>query len=242
MIDSAAPDIAIEFQLSSDFKEILPGASPSEARAAVVDRYGPEVVATLPPALLDEAVSQFEAISELLRQAGIFHASVCLGRVGERVTLSSLTFGRMEADCTDPAVAVAGILRIKGRGQGSDRRDIKRFDLPCGPAAVVIETAVGLLLPAGELGTAKDLPLPVATLQAYIPVPKEADRSRRSMVVVTFSTPSIQHWEAYCPVLVDLLRSLRFPTGAQGAIASVDTKAEPLVAVSTRSRISDALG
>lgn len=242
MTDSDASDIAIEFQLLPDFKEILPGVSSSEARAAVVDRYGPEVVATLPAALLDEAASQYEALSALLQRTGIFHASVCLGRIGEELTLSSLTFGRMEVDCADPGIAIAGILRIKGRGQGADRREARRYDLPCGPAAVVIETAVGVVLPAAELGTAEDLPLPVATLQAYIPVPNEVDRSRRSMVVVTFSTPSIQHWEAYCTVLVDLLRSLRFPAAAQVVVASVETGGGPLMAAPTRSRISDALG
>ena len=237
----ARADIEVDFRLPADFREILTGASVEEARAAVVARYGPEVLATIPPALLHSAVAEYRAASRQLEQEGVFYAAGCLGLLDGELTLSSLTMARVEADCADPETAVEGVLLVRGRGQGSERRSARRYDLPAGPAAVVIESSVGLLLPAVDLGTDSDLPLQVATVQAYVPVPRAVDPARRTMVVVTFSTPSVRHWDAYCPVVVDLLRSLRFPAAERAGETAVPAPA-PKLSPPGSSAISRALG
>lgn len=257
---TAAPaEFEVDFPLPDDFREILSGASPEEARAAVAQRFGPEVLATLPAAALESAVGEYLAASAGLEQADVFYAAGFLGLIGAEVTLSSLTVSRIVVDCRDPEAAVDGIVRIRGRGQGSQHRLAQRYELPCGPAALVFESAVGLVLPAEALAatelrtadlaaagidTTADLPLPVATLQAFIPVPPAADPARRTMAVVTFCTPSTQHWETYCPVLVDLLRGFRFPAaeapGATGFAAPAPAAAPERTA--GRSSIRDALG
>ncbi len=244
MSTSTRADVEVDFRLPSDFQEILAGASAEEARAAVTARYGPEAAAGLPPALLDAAVAEYLTASELLEQEGVFYAAGCLGLLDGELSLSSLTLARIEADCADPETAVEGVLRIRRRGQGSDQRTADRYDLPAGPAAVVIESSVGLLLPAADLGTDADLPLQVATLQAYLPVPRAADPSGRTMIVLTFSTPSVRHWDDYCPVVVDLLRSLRFPAAdpRPATRAAVPPPSAPAEGAPTRSTIRDALG
>ncbi|MEZ0090594.1 hypothetical protein [Streptacidiphilus sp. EB129] len=213
------PDVEVEFQLPPDFREILAGASPEQARAAVVERFGPDAVAALPALVLEAAVAEYLTASHWLEEAGVFHASACLGLIDGAPTLSSLTLARVNADAGspvfgDPETTVAGIIETMGRGPGGATRDARRYDLPCGPAAVVVESAVGLVLPAADVGTESDLPVPVATLQAYVPFPAEVAPDQDALLVVTFSTPSIQHWEVYCPMVADLLRSLRFPAAA----------------------------
>ncbi|MFC1420206.1 hypothetical protein [Streptacidiphilus cavernicola] len=251
MSSPAPAAFEVDFRLPSDFREILTGASAEEAAAAVAARLGPDALATVPAARLDAAVAEYLAASELLEQEGVFYAAGCLGLLDGELTLSSLTLARIEADCADPGTAVEGVVRIRRRGQGSDRRTADRYDLPAGPAAVVIESSTGLLLPAADLGAPADLPLPVATLQAYLPVPRAVDPAGRTMLVVTFSTPSVRHWDAYCPVLADLLRSLRFPAVEAEAAAAVTPPAPtapgptvpaPAVPAPARSAIRSALG
>ncbi|MHA6762969.1 hypothetical protein [Streptacidiphilus sp. PAMC 29251] len=234
----------VDFRLPPDFREIIAGASPEEARDAVTARYGPEVMATIPAVLLDAAVAVYEEASARLGREGVFYAAGCLGLIDGDLTLSSLTVARTQVDCPSPGTAVDGVVRIMGRGQGSDLRQAKRYELPAGPAAVVVESSVGLLLPAADLGTDEDLPLQVATLQAYIPVPRAADPTAGTMVVVTFSTPSVRHWEVYCPVVVDLLRSLRFPAAEAASVPPppAPQSASPAPEAPVRSTIRNALG
>jgi hypothetical protein len=105
-----------------------------------------------------------------------------------------------------------------------------------------MEAAPGLVIP-GELSeSGEDEPVAVATLQAWIPVPPTADPTRRSLLVFTFSTPNIQDWQVYCPVVVRMLHSLRFDPSEGGAGRPADPSEAPSEAVGDSSRISGAFG
>ncbi|MFF4649895.1 hypothetical protein [Streptomyces sp. NPDC001380] len=210
------PDYQVVFDLPPDFHDLAIGADPDEVRTALVHRIGAERVEDIPAFVLKGLLTDYEQSSRLMRELGIFHASTALGRVRDHPSASSLFLAHTEADCTDPEVAVEGVLRIRGRGPGSENRKVQRYDLPCGPAAITVEAAPGMVIPAELTESGEDEPVTVATLQAWIPVPAAADPARRSLLVVTFTTPSVQDWEVYCPVVVDLLRSLRFVTDGHG--------------------------
>ncbi|WP_042412675.1 hypothetical protein [Streptacidiphilus anmyonensis] len=233
MTETTPAAVDVEFELPTEFHPLTLGSSPEEARAELVARIGRRV-SDVPAAALDRLAQEYAAASQWLDQAGVCYAATCLGLLDGELTLATLTLARAELDCRDPEV-VDRIVEVLGAGD-PEKRQAKRYDLPCGPAAVAVGAAVETVLPAAEAGTDEDFPVPIASLEAWVPVPAAADPTRRSAIVLRFSTPSLRHWEAYCPVLVEALRTLRFPAAGGGAPA-----ADPEPAQAT-SRIAAALG
>ncbi|WP_457032474.1 hypothetical protein [Kitasatospora sp. P5_F3] len=199
----------IQFELPPDFREIPVGADDFELADDLRGRIGEDRVEDTDPVLLKQLLATYRQTSRQLAATGAYYAASCFGLIDDsRPSAASLLIAHQEVDCSDPEVAVAGIIEIRRRG--SDRRQLQRYELPCGPAAVEIELDAPLLIPAAVSPSGADEPIPVATLQAWIPVPREADPTGRSLTVVTFSTPSVQDWETYCPVVVELLRTVTF--------------------------------
>ncbi|GAA1150655.1 hypothetical protein F4556_004551 [Kitasatospora gansuensis] len=208
-----SPEYRIRFELPPDFREIPVGADLAELTDDLRGRIGEDRVEDTDPVLLKQLLIGYRRTSWQLAETGAYYAASCFGLIDEgRPSAASLLISHQEVDCSDPETAVAGIIEIRRRG--SDRRQLQRYELPCGPAAVEIELDEPLMVPAAVSPTGADVPIPVATLQAWIPVPAEADPTRRSLTVVTFSTPSVQDWETYCPVVVELLRTVSFDAAA----------------------------
>ncbi|WP_157531821.1 MULTISPECIES: hypothetical protein [unclassified Kitasatospora] len=204
-----SPEYRISFELPPDFREIPVGADMVELTDDLRGRIGEDRVEDTDPVVLKQLLASYARTSWQLAETGAYYAANCFGLIDEgRPSAASLLISHQEVDCADPEIAVAGIIEIRRRG--SDRRQLQRYELPCGPAAVEIELDTPLLIPAAVSVTGADEPIPVATLQAWIPVPREADPKARSLTVVTFSTPSVQDWETYCPVVVELLRTVTF--------------------------------
>jgi hypothetical protein len=223
---TSSADFQIEFQLPSDFREIHPTTSREEAESAVQERLGGT---TLSGDASDEAARQYLAASQVLARTGVLYAATYLGLLDGRPSLSAVVLATMEADCRDPDVVVEGIVQVRGGTRDAVRREAKRFDLPCGPAALVISGTDGVVISGEALGAAhKDLPVPFATLQAYVPVPRNADPGQRTLTVITFSTPSLQDWATYCPVMVEMLRSLTFTSPAESDKTGARSFAEPV--------------
>jgi hypothetical protein len=236
MTDTApAAAMDVELELPTDFRPMTIGIGLDEARAQLMAQLG-ERAGAVPPAAVDGIAKQYAAASQWLDRAGVFYAATCLGLLDGELTLATLTLTRVELDCRDVEVAVDGSVEILGTGD-PEGRQAKRFELPCGPAAVAVGAAVEMVLPAAQAGTEEDFPVQVASLEAWVPVPAAADPTRKSAIVLRFGTPSVRHWEAYCPVLVDALQTLRFPAAGGGAPAAE----EPAPAPAT-SRIAAALG
>jgi hypothetical protein len=206
-------DYRISFELPPDFRELPVGADAFELADDLRERIGEDRVEDTDPVLLKQLLATYRQTSSQLAETGAYYAANCFGLIDEgRPSAASLLISHQEVDCSDPETAVAGIIEIRRRG--SDRRHLQRYELPCGPAAVEIELDEPLMIPAAVSSTGADVPVPVATLQAWIPVPREADPAGRSLTVVTFSTPSVRDWETYCPVVVELLRTVSFEPAA----------------------------
>lgn len=108
----------------------------------------------------------------------------------------------------DPGVAAVGIHEILLH-QGK-RTAVSLLDLPCGQAAIEIEQSPALCIPGTLTDSGKDTPVDFAKLQAFIPVSQQLVPGAQEMLVLTFSTPSTDHWPEYSDVLAGILRSLRF--------------------------------
>jgi hypothetical protein len=211
MTDTASTvDIAVELELPPDFHPMTLGVTAEEARAQLLSQLGEQTIADVPETAIDALAREYAAASQWLERNGVFYAGTCLGLLDGELTLATLTLARTRLDCRDPELAVEGIVEVLGSAD-PEGRQARRYELPCGPAAVVVGAAVEMVLPAAEAGTDEDFPVPTASLEAWVPVPAAADPSRQSAVVLRFSTPSLRHWEAYCPVLVEALQTLRFP-------------------------------
>jgi hypothetical protein len=228
-------DIDVQFELPSDFHPMSIGVDPDEAGVRLLAELGAQA-GRVSAGALEEIAREYAAASQWLDRAGVFYAATCLGLLDGDLTLATLTLTRAELDCQDVEVAVDGIVEVLGAGD-PEGRQAKRYDLPCGPAAVAVGAAVEMVLPAAQAGTEQDFPVQVASLEAWVPVPAAADPTRKSAIVLRFSTPSVRHWETYCPVLVDALRTLRFPAAGGGAPAAAEPAPAPAA-----SRIAAALG
>lgn len=236
LTDAIAMPIDVELELPPDFHQMAIGLTPAAARAQLLARLG-ERAAEVPGAAVDGLADEYAAASAWLERAGVLYAATCLGLLDGELTLATLTLARAELDCRDPELAVDGVVEVLGSAD-PDGRQARRYELPCGPAAVAVGVAVEMVLPAAEAGTEQDFPVPVASLEAWVPVPATVDPTRRSAVVLRFGTPSVRHWEAYCPVLVEALRTLRFPA----AEAEANAETQPAPAPTGVSRIARALG
>ncbi|MEY9843777.1 hypothetical protein ABH940_000841 [Streptacidiphilus sp. BW17] len=211
-------EIAVELELPPDFRPLTIGTSLDEARAAVTGEIG-ERANEVSAAAVDALAEDYAAASQWAVKAGVFYAATCLGLLDGELTFATFTMARAELDCKDLDATVDGIVKILGAA-GPEGRAAKRYELPCGPAAVAVGAAVQMVVPADEARNDEDIPVQVASLEAWIPVPATVDPMQQSAVVLRFNTPSMQHWEAYCPVLVQALQTVRFPDDEGGGSAA----------------------
>jgi hypothetical protein len=83
-------------------------------------------------------------------------------------------------------------------------------EAPCGPAALTFRKYVGLQIPHKFTERGEDIPLEVAELQAFVPVSPTAGEWGDELLTITCVTPSLHHWDEYCGVMANLLRSVEF--------------------------------
>ncbi|KUL36421.1 hypothetical protein ADL22_24305 [Streptomyces sp. NRRL F-4489] len=207
--------VQIAFEISSAFRETTPGLDLERARAEVAARAQAQGVNPT-GAQLDAVAVEYQKLSQLLAEAGIRYSGTCFGQFEDDgdLSLGNVTIGLQPLDYQDPDLAVAGITRILAAEHGQTA-EVSTLDLPCGQAALVLRQSPELRLPAEFTAAGQDIPIEVAQLQAFIPVPQSAVPGAQTLVTVTFSTPSTDHWADYCAMVVPFLRSLRFaPEGA----------------------------
>ncbi|MDT0343226.1 hypothetical protein [Streptomyces litchfieldiae] len=151
---------------------------------------------------------EIRGLSEILMQTGALYAGAAVQVIGNEPSLATLTVtvqGFRYGD--DARIAAEGAMHSLIAARGREWTGQVR-DLPCGPAAIVTGTRAHRV-PADETTQ-----LPVAELQAFVPVPEHQTLPQQCMLTVTFTTPSIRHWQAYMPSVVRLLRSITFTTTA----------------------------
>ncbi|SHL26765.1 hypothetical protein SAMN05216268_103414 [Streptomyces yunnanensis] len=98
-----------------------------------------------------------------------------------------------------------------------------------------------LQLPAQASPLNEELELPVAEMQAYLPVPQGSESQQQCLVCIDFTTPWEEHWGEYCNDLVNLTRSITFDeppsipldTNTQTERATTDASAPPASSAGT---------
>ncbi|MFJ8538572.1 hypothetical protein [Streptomyces sp. NPDC093591] len=202
-------------QVPPFFRPITPGLSAEEARAETLARIG-EQLADLDAGYVDQLVVDYQKASEALAAAGVFYAATCLGRINNEPSAGTLIIGLQPLSYADSDAAAVGIHEIM-LGKRGRRALVSTRDLPCGKAVIVIDQSPSLRIPAELTVHGEDIPIDVAQLQAFIPVSQQAVPGAQEMLVLTFSTPSTDHWAEYSEVVVDALRSLRFTPDEESA-------------------------
>ncbi|MGW8551591.1 hypothetical protein [Streptomyces tubercidicus] len=204
----------ITFDALPGFREMPIGLGVEEARDYLQDRAA-EHGQVPPAAQIDAIASDFEKSSALLAASGVVYAATCLGTIDGDLSTGTLTLGLSPLGYNAPEVAVEGIRQVMA-AKHENSADTHILTLPCGQAALVIRQVPALKIPAEVNRTGEDIPIDVAQIQAFIPVPQTVVPGAQTLATVTFSTPSIDHWADYCALLVPFLNSLRFLPDPEG--------------------------
>jgi len=196
----------VRFEVSEAFRGMPVGMSIEETYAYVREQVGQiefgdhEVDRRL--------IRGIHALSRTLRAAGALYIGNSLRIInGERSLASLLVAVRKFAYGNDPRIAAEGAMHAIAAARGKGWTG-GVYDLPCGPGAVVTG-GHSYSLPRRDSSEAP-FELPFAELQAYVPVPDHPSLSHQYLLTVSFTTPSIHHWETYMPSMVRLLRSVTF--------------------------------
>ncbi|MFF8368861.1 hypothetical protein ACF05W_08475 [Streptomyces lydicus] len=200
--------VQVSFEISPIFQRITSGLDPERARAEVTARIHAQGAA-VPDELIDEITAEYQKVSTMLADTGVLYSGSCFGQFDGDWSMGSLTIGLQPLSYRDPEVAIAGMTKILAAEHGR-HADVSALTLPCGQATLVIRQSPDLRLPAEFSDSGEDLPIDVAQLQAFIPVPPSSVPGAQTLVTLTFSTPSTDHWADYCELLVPLLNSMRF--------------------------------
>ncbi|MEU9121334.1 hypothetical protein AB0C96_16025 [Streptomyces sp. NPDC048506] len=200
--------VHVAFEISSLFQRTTPGLDLEQARAEVVARTQGQGAA-FPDERIDDITVEYQRISAMLAESGVLYAASCFGRFDGDWSMGSLVIGLQPLSYRDPEIAVAGMAKILAAEHGPSA-EVSAIALPCGQATLVIRQSPDLRLPAEFTESGEDIPIDVAQLQAFIPVPPDAVPGAQTLVTVVFSTPSTDHWADYCELLVPFLDSLSF--------------------------------
>jgi hypothetical protein len=165
------------------------------------------------------------SLAGIQRDAGIFAAGLCNGRLDERVTGAYVSLSLVPLDYESAEVAALGMHGVlAGATEDADEvggvlREgtyVVGVRLPAGPAVVTTELR--------EVGAGPTVP--VGVLQVRLPAP-----GYQALLVVTLMTPALEDFTAYCQDGAALAASVRFlppdpdrgpeepPTGLLGTAA-----------------------
>ncbi|MDQ8708365.1 hypothetical protein RCO28_38800 [Streptomyces sp. LHD-70] len=198
----------VTFKIPPIFQPFTPSSDAESTRAEALARMADWTTQTA-QSELDELADTYSQTAALLDSAGVFYAATCLTEFHGELSSGTLTMASTPLSYNDARTATAGIAEILD-ATPSRERYITVLPMPCGQVTLAIDQSAALRIPAQFSRTGEDIPINVAQLQAFIPVPAEKIPGAQELITVTFSTPSTHHWEEYCAILAELLRSLDF--------------------------------
>lgn len=192
----------VEFDVPPDFVPFEPAHGVDDAYELVLARLGPAAEG-LPPARRQALTELYAAGSAALDEAGAIWSGTCLGTVGDRLSTATLTVTALPTeDDTPQATAAAGLVEILTPPDTRPSPTLRRFDAPAGPVVITLEQQPGWQLTPEES-------VPLLSAKAYLPMPP----ALRGVLLLELSTPDVDSWpEVYAPLLVHVVRSVRFPT------------------------------
>ncbi|WP_146051245.1 hypothetical protein [Streptomyces noursei] len=209
-----------------------------EAEEAAYARISKDATGSNPSAFRN-LVEDVHKASQALERSGALYAGTCVRTSDDRLSLGTLLVTVTPFEFGDATVAANGIVRSLTSGPGESWTG-SAFDTPNGPMAVA--SGIKLLqLPAQASPLNEELELPVAEMQAYLPVPQGSESQQQCLVCIDFTTPCEEHWGEHCNDLVNLTRSITFDeppsipldTSTQTERATADASAPPASSAGT---------
>ncbi|WP_282704240.1 hypothetical protein [Streptomyces sp. CC219B] len=209
--------IRVDFSVPVEFEDIPIGVDFETAWSELNRRC-----ARVPPAgepdqeKLSEMARTLHQVSRLLKEVGVVYAADCLHSFQGEPSLGSLAVAVVDFPYgNDPATAARGTLRGVLESRGPEWAG-SVIDTQCGPAAV-FTGGQSYTLPPSFSPSNESVEVLTAQFHAMIPIPAGSDGDGRRMCLIAFSTPNITHWETcYAPIMVEVLRSLRFTEDSPG--------------------------
>lgn len=208
----------VSLSVPAEFEEIPLGAD-FETAWSEVNRHNAHtsLMGTPDQEQLNEMAQALQKISCFLNEVGVVYAANCLHSFHGEPSMGTLAVAVLDFPYgSDPATAARGTLRGVLESRGPEWTG-SVIDTPCGPTAV-FTGGQSYGLPPVFSPTGEAIEVLTAQFHAITPIPPEAEGEGRRMCLLAFSTPNVGHWEkCYAPIMADVLRSLRFTEGFQGA-------------------------
>ncbi|AXI77931.1 hypothetical protein [Peterkaempfera bronchialis] len=199
----------VEFEVPPNFVPFQIADDLEHAHEAVLERIG-AAAAGLPADRRRDLVELYAQASAALTEAGAVWSGSWVGTLGDRRSMATLTVTELETGPAPQETAAAGLLEVLAPAPAEDGRPtgvIRRFDAPAGPVVITVGQLPGWRLSADET-------VPILSAKAYLPMPP----GNEGVLIVELSTPDLDHWQdVFAPLLVQVVRSIRFPEGPQPA-------------------------
>ncbi|GAB7032635.1 hypothetical protein JCM4914_40960 [Streptomyces platensis subsp. malvinus] len=199
--------MTLQFIVPAGFISIPIGATKEEAEREIRSRM-PQNDLESNPLLLQNLVDNIHKASQALESSGALYAGTCVRTYGGELSLGTLLVTVAPFAFGDAAVAASGIVRslISERGEGWEGGVI---DTPSGPVAM-LSGMNGLRIPVEFSPSGEELTVPMAEMQAFLPIPQGVENQEQCLVCFNFTTPCEDRWEEYCSDIVEILSSITF--------------------------------
>ncbi|MFG2227735.1 hypothetical protein [Streptomyces sp. NPDC048644] len=178
-----------------------------EAQQEITTRISRESLDAKPVMFRNLTRNLYKA-SQALEKSGALYAGTCIRAYDGELSLGTLLVTVTPFEFGDAAVAADGIVRSLTAARG-DSWAGSVLDTPNGPTAV-LSGVNSFPIPAENSPSDEALTLPIAEIQAFLPVPQGPENEEQCLVSINFTTPCEDHWDEYCSDIVEILRSMTF--------------------------------
>ncbi|MFF2809707.1 hypothetical protein ACFVT2_21565 [Streptomyces sp. NPDC058000] len=200
-----------------------------EAEEAIAERIPKDTLGSN-PSMFKSLAENIHKASQVLERSGAFYAGTCVRTYDGELSLGTLLVTVTPFEFGDTTVAANGIIRSLVAERGESWAG-SVFDTPNGPIAVV-SGMKSFQIPVETSPSSEELELPMAEMQAFLPVPQGVENQQQCLVCINFTTPGRVHWDEYCSDIVELLCSITFDCPDRAApSASSQSTSESLPAL-----------
>ncbi|WP_157880166.1 hypothetical protein [Streptomyces natalensis] len=197
----------MEFTVPAGYTAIPIGITPEEAERDITSRISVEVLKSK-PAMFRHMVGKLHQASQALERTGALYAGTCMRAHEGELSLGTLLVTVHPFSYGDAEVAAKGMVHALITARGNSWSGTV-LETSSGPVAVVSGTRE-VAVPAKESPSGEEAMIPMAEMQAFMPVPPGIETQEQCLVSIDFSTPCEEHWDDYCADIVELLHSVSF--------------------------------
>jgi hypothetical protein len=180
----------------------LPLAATAEERARSAGEFVRELHPDGDDAPRSPAAPYFAGVAELTTGADLAYSAIgmCATEVG--VAPCSFTVAAVASGLRDTEVAAQG---IHATLESEPFNDVRRMDLPCGPAVACVCLQEMTVSPELTVGGEEAI-LHTGRIQVHVPFP-----TGPYTAVFTLGTTAVDQWGEVCDMMLAILRSVTFP-------------------------------